>query len=214
MFGLVELLGIALLIVYIVWLFAFFQFVRPRIMNGIGARMNVGVQESLDPLDAGTYNTVGKVSLGKSAAVQLLDVALLLFGTVGACAILSIPSFLIAESGAPYRWEGALLGTQASIVAVQIEPMQNDMTNVAVTIENEGNTPAAQCQLRTADYSAGNGYMNGSSALFDVSGHASQEVKFTLSALNAKPGEYTVNLSLECQNRLKDRVAAHVQVVE
>ncbi len=214
MIGLVEIAGIFVVIVYIVWLVVFFQMFRARLMNYFARQMNVRVKESLDALDAGTYNTVGDASLTKSAAVQILDLVVLLIGTVGVCALISIPAFLFGESGAPYRWESILLGTQASIVNLQIEPMRDGEANVAATVANQGNVTASQCQVRTSDYSARNGYMNGSSAFFDLARGETRVIEFTLDAVNPPRGEYTVNFALECRNRLKDKIAARVQVLE
>ncbi len=214
MIGLVEIAGALVVILYIVWLIAFFQFFRSRVMNYFAERMNVRVRESLDVLDAGTYNTVGDVPLVKSGAVQILDMLILLIGTVGVCALISIPAFLFGESGAPYRWESILLGTPASIINLQVEPLRDDEANVAATIANQGNVNASQCQVRTSDYSARNGYMNGSSALFDLARGETRVIEFTLDAVNPPRGEYAVNFALECQNRLKEKITARVQVVE
>ncbi len=214
MIGLVEIAGALVVLVYIVWLVAFFQFFRARLMNYFARQMNVRVEESLDVLDAGTYNTVGDTSIVKSGAVQLVDILVLLIGTVGVCALISIPAFLFGESGAPYRWESILLGTQASIITLQIEPLRADKARVVATIANQGNASASQCQVRTSEYSARNGYMNGSSALFDLARGETRVIEFTLDAVNPPRGEHALNFALECQNRMKDKLAARVQVLE
>jgi hypothetical protein len=212
--GLVEIAGAVVVILYIVWLIAFFQFVRPRLMARAGKQMNVRVKESLDPLDAGTYNTAGNASVQKSAAVQFLDIFVLLIGTVGVCALISIPAFFFGESGAPYRWESIILGTQADIVNLDITPLRNDRATVSATLENQGSANLLQCQVRSTDYSARNGYMNGSSAFFDLARGETRTIEFPLDAINPARGEYTVNFALECQNRIKDKIPAHVQVTE
>lgn len=210
--GLVEIAGIIVVVLLIVWLILFFQIVRPRLMEWIGERLNVSVRESIEPSDSGTYEVVGKVPLAKHGAIVLIDFLVLIIGTVGICALCSIPAFLIGESGLPYRLEGMLLNQGVSIVSSQIPPLQNDASKGIVMVQNESGNPMTGCRVSVADYQASNGYLTGATQYFDM---APQELRYepiTLSAINARPGTYEIRLSLECGNRLKEKVRAQVDV--
>jgi hypothetical protein len=211
--GLVEIIGIVVVVGYIVWLVAFFQFVRPRLMARAGERMNVHVRESAGVLDSGTYEVVGSAPLAKHGALFGLDFALLFFGTVGICALVSIPGFLIAESGLPYRWESLLLNNAARIASVQVPPLAEGDAPADIRVQNESDLSLSGCQVRVADYTARNGYLNGASALFDLSPRETRQVTFGLSALQPLPGTYEIALSLECRNRLKDKIRTRVTVL-
>ena len=53
----------------------------------------------------------------------MADFVLTLGGTVGVLAAVSIPLFLLADSGLPHRWEGQLTGTSARIGDVPVPVM-------------------------------------------------------------------------------------------
>ena len=55
--GLVEIAGIGVVLGLVAWQFAFFEFVRPRLMQRIGRRLDVEVRESLGGWDAGVFDT-------------------------------------------------------------------------------------------------------------------------------------------------------------
>ena len=70
------------------------------------------------------------------------------------------------------------------------------------------------CQVRVAEYTARNGYLTGSSALFEIKPRETRPVEMQLSAARPAPGVYEFALSLECENRLKDRVRTRIEVVD
>ena len=106
--GLVEIVGIIVVLCLISWQFVFFQFVRPRIMRRIGRRLSVEVQESESegPWDAGVYNAEESAPLGRTAAVAIADFLVTVLGTVGVFAAAGIPLFLLADSGLPNAGKG------------------------------------------------------------------------------------------------------------
>jgi len=109
-------LGVVLLAIYWAWIALFFARVRPWLMARLGSRLGVRVRESLNPLDAGTWGASGRgASLPKSGIVMAADLAILLVGVVGVAALLFIPAFLVADSG-------ALLPLEARNCACQARP--------------------------------------------------------------------------------------------
>lgn len=210
--GPVEIAGIGVVLLFMVWLVLFFQIVRPRLMEWIGERLNVPVRESVQPPDSGTYEVVGNAPLAKHGAIVLIDFVVLIVGTVGICALCSIPAFLIGESGLPYRLEGMLLGQGVSVVSSQIPPLQNDASKGIVMIQNESSSPMTACRVSVADYQASNGYLTGATQYFDMTPRELRYEPITLSAINARPGTYEIRLSLECSNRLKEKVRAQIDV--
>jgi len=93
--------GVVLLVLFWAWIGVFFARVRPSIMNAVGRRLRVKVEESTSFVDAGTYGVKGdRASLPKTGVVLLADFAVLFLGTVGVAALLFVPAFLVAESGA------------------------------------------------------------------------------------------------------------------
>ncbi len=104
--GLVEIAGIVVVICLIAWQFVFFEFVRPRIMQRIGRRLNVGVHESLGAWDAGVYDTEASAPVRKTAAVAIADFAVTILGTVGVFAVVSIPLFIWPRAGCRIAGKG------------------------------------------------------------------------------------------------------------
>lgn len=213
--GLVEGIGIVVVLLYMVWLVAFFQFVRPRLMAWFGEALDVSVRESMGALDAGTYGVTENAPLAKHGAVGALDVITLMVGTVGVCALISIPGFLIAESGLPYRWESILLSRGVRIAGAQIAPLRGGEDAAAtIAVQNESNAAIGNCQVRVADYTARNGYLTGSSAFFEIEPRENRQIEMRLSAIDPAPGNYEIALSLECDNRLKDKVRTTLAVLD
>jgi hypothetical protein len=212
--GLVEIGGIVIAVSYIVWLIVFFQLVRPWLMERAGRRLGVEVHESLDALDGGTYTTKEDVPLAKSGAVVLMDFAGLMLGTVGMAAAVFIPAFLIAESGAPYRWEGALTNARVSLTAIEVGPMRNGNSTARVRVVNEGEQDHGQCRIDVGEYTARNGYLHGASSYFDIAANTEQLVDVKLDALKSVLGTHQFSLRLECQNRLRDKRASVIEVVD
>ena len=150
--GLVETAGIIVVLGLVAWQFAFFQFVRPRMMQRIGQRLDVRVHESLDAWDAGVFDTEAAAPIRKTAAVAVADFVLTLAGTVGVFAAVSIPLFLLAESGLPHRWEGQLTGTSARIADVTVPAMTGGRSVAVVMVRNEASNPMHACRIAVADY--------------------------------------------------------------
>lgn len=210
--GLVEIAGIGVVLLFFIWMILFFQIVRPRLMEWVGNKLDVRVRESAQSLDSGTYEVVGTAPLAKHGAIVLIDFIVLLVGTVGFCALISIPAFLIGESGLPYRLEGILLKQGVTIVSSQIPPLQDDASKGIVMVQNESDSSMSACRVSVADYQASNGYLTGATQFFDMTPQELRYEPITLSAINARPGTYEIRLSLECGNRLKEKVRAEITV--
>ena len=71
---------------YIAWLDGFFRVLRPRVARWLGARMGMRVEESIAPVDAGTWHATGG-SLGARLLVPALDLLLLLAGVMAPLAV-------------------------------------------------------------------------------------------------------------------------------
>jgi hypothetical protein len=212
--GLVEIAGIVIVLCLISWQFVFFQFVRPLIMRRIGRRFSVEVQESVGPWDAGVYNAEESAPLRRTAAVAIADFLVTLLGTVGVFAFVSIPLFLLADSGLPNRWEGRLTGSSVRIGDITV-PVMDDRNAVAgVVVRNESNGPMRDCRIEVADYRARDGYLNGFSNTFDLSPGTTQSVELPLSVMKRVPGTHRFRISLECEQRLRDRRPATLQVTD
>jgi hypothetical protein len=112
--GLVEGVGIVVVLMMIAWQVLFFQVVRPRIMARIGQWLTVGVHESQDAWDAGLFDAEEGAPLRKTFGVAVLDFVVIMVGVVGVIAAVAVPLFLLTESGLPYRWEGRLLGPRSA----------------------------------------------------------------------------------------------------
>ena len=210
--GLVEAVGIVIVLALIGWPIVFLQVVRPRVMARIGRWLQVGVRESTDAWDAGTYDAHDGAPLHKTLAVTVADLVVILVGIVGVIAAISIPLFLFVETGLPYRWEGQLTGTAVRIVEVVVPPMTDDTTTARVTVRNEARAAMQACRLDVAGYTARNGYLTGASNAFDLEPEASVTVDLKLDVSRRIPGTHAVRLNLECGMRLKDSVRTSVEV--
>lgn len=210
--GLVEIAGIVVVLCLVSWQFIFFQFVRPRIMERIGRRLHVEVHESVGAWDAGTYDTHDSAPVAKTAAVGVADLVVTLIGTVGVFAVVSIPLFLLAESGLPHRWEGQLTGASARIGEVTVPVMAGSGAVASVMVRNAASEPMRGCRVAVADYRASDGYLTGASGFFDLAPGTTTAVELPLRTTMRVPGTHGFRISLECDQRLKDRVAASVQV--
>lgn len=211
--GLVEIAGIVVVLALLAWQFVFFQFVRPRLMQRIGRWLDVGVHESLDVWDAGVFDTEDAAPVRKTAAIAIADFVLTLGGTVGVMAAVSIPLFLLGESGLPHRWEGQLTGTAARIGDVTVPVMNGGRADAVVMIRNEAIEPMRACRIAVADYRARDGYLTGASDAFDLPAGTSQSIALPLRVTRSIPGTHAFRISLECGQRLKDRVTASVRVL-
>jgi len=210
--GLVEIAGIVIVLCLIAWQFVFFEFVRPRIMRRIGRRLNVGVHESLDAWDAGVYDTEDSAPVRKTAAVVIADFAVTILGTAGVFALVSIPLFLLAESGLPYRWEGRVAGTAARIGDISVPEMARGRAVAAVMVRNEASEAMRACRVSVTDYRARDGYLTGASDFFELAAGAAQSVQLPLRVTTSVPGTHDFRVSLECGGRLKDRASAIVTI--
>ena len=178
--GLVETAGIIVVLGLVAWQFVFFQFVRPRMMQRIGQRLDVRVHESLDAWDAGVFDTEAAAPIRKTAAVAVADFVLTLAGTVGVFAAVSIPLFLLAESGLPHRWEGQLTGTSARIGDVTVPAMTGGRTIAVVIVRNEASDPMRACRIAVADYRARDGYLTGASDFFELPAGTTRSIELPL----------------------------------
>lgn len=210
--GLVEIAGIVAVFCLIAWQFVFFQFVRPRMMHRIGRRLGADVHESLSPLDAGLYDTEGSAPLRKTAAVAVADLVVTMAGTVGVFAAASIPLFLLGDSGLPHRWEGQLTGASARIGEMTVPTMDGSGAVATVIVRNESSDPMRACRVAVADYRARDGYLTGASSIFDLAPGATSAIELPLRVTTSVPGTHTFRVSLECDQRLKDRASASIQI--
>lgn len=210
--GLVETAGIVVVLCLLFWQFAFFQWVRPLIMQRIGRRLSVEVQESAGPWDAGVYDAEESAPLRKTAAVAIADFLVTLLGTVGVFTAVSVPLFLLAESGLPNRWEGQLTGASVRIGDITVPVMDDRSAAASVVVRNESNGPMRDCRIEVADYRARDGYLNGFSHTFELAPGTTQSIDLPLSAMKRVPGTHQFRISLECEQRLRDRRTATLQV--
>ncbi|MFO1308586.1 MAG: hypothetical protein U1F64_09105 [Burkholderiales bacterium] len=194
-------LGLALLAAYGAWLWAFFSRVRPRAMAALGRRLAVEVRESSDPLDAGTYDVEDEgAALRKRAAVYAADLALLLLGTVGVAALVFVPAFLVAESGALLGLEGRLTGRSVAMSAPASATMASGKATLAVEVANTGREALRACRATTDGYTARNGYLHGSSAWFDLAPGERRSATVPLDAVRPPAGEHRFRVKVECAN--------------
>src|SRR5262249_45916293 len=124
----------------------------------------------------------------------------------------AVAAFLVGDSGAPYRWEGALLHNGARIGAVSVPTMRDSESASTVTVRNTGREIASTCQVRVADYRARDGYLTGHSAFFDLAIAETRVVPLPLETARSVPGEHRFRISLECQHRLKDRTTTTIRI--
>ena len=197
-------IGIALLAAYWFWMWLFFGRIRPRIMDALGKQLRVDVHESLDPLDAGTYAIPDEheAPLRKHGAVMAADAVVLLLGTVGVAALMFVPAFIVADSGALLRLEGRLTGRSLSLQPAPSASMRaaTGRTLLQVEAANDGSTALARCQLRVADYRASNGYLNGNSPWFDLAPGERRTIALPLTAARPPAGTHAFGIKAECAN--------------
>ena len=200
-------LGVALFAGYALWLFAFFQYVRPRAMRAVARRLRTKVVESTGLEDAGTWSTDDDGPLARTGAVLAADFLLLLLGTVGVAALLFIPAFLVAESGVLLPFEGRMTGRSATLRLhpPNVMAADNPKVNLAIEVDNTGRVDLRACRARVDGYSARNGYLTGQSPSFDLAVGARVAAVVTLEAKRPPPGEHVVRVEVECDN---ERVAA------
>lgn len=195
-------LGIALFAGYSVWLWAFFTFVRPRAMRALARRLRTRVVESFRVEDAGTWSTDDDTPLVKTGAVMAADLALLLAGTVGVAAIVFIPAFIVADSGALLPLESRITGraVKMSIGPVNAMAAESARTALPVEVDNTGASALEACRVMVDGYAARNGYMHGTSPTFDLAPGARAATTVRVEALKAVKGEYEIRLKVECGN--------------
>jgi hypothetical protein len=202
--GPVELIGIGLIVGYIAWLVLFFSVVRDRIMAAIGRGLRVEVQEEMGGLASGTYEVVGKgAPVAKVGVVWLADAAVLLLGTVGVAALVFVPTFLVAESGATDPIYRALTGRRVTFAAPALVPLSaaRRSTTTVIAVRNDGSQIERQCQVNTMDYTARNGYLNGRTTLFDLPPGAERGIQATVDVARPLVGAHVFRWRLECANR-------------
>jgi len=194
-------LGLVLLVAYWIWLWAFFAKVRPRIMKALGRRLDVKVAESVEFLDAGTYNVETEdAPIRKHGAVWGVDMLVTVLGTIGVAAAIFVPAFLVADSGMLLPLEAKLTGRGATITAPPESrwPAGGIRTEIAVAVTNTGRVDLARCRVRTADYRARDGYLNGASPAVDLPVGATRTLTLPLAAQRPLAAPTTVRIKLEC----------------
>lgn len=198
--------GIALVVAYWAWLWAFFTHVRPRIMARLGARLAVRVRESTSVLDAGTFDTTDEAApLARRGIVIAADLAVLMAGVVGVAAAVFVPAFLVAERGWLLPVEGWLTGRRAFVDASDATMSARGRTDAEVVVRNAGRLALRACALATEGYSARSGYVHGRSATFELEAGDTKKTVLVLEAQKPVPGRHRIAIELECETR---RVAA------
>ena len=201
--SLAVVLGIALLVLNWAWIFLFFGRIRPRIMEALGRSLGVRVRESANPLTAGTYEgRSDRTPLRKSGAIYAVDLVVLLLGTVGVAALVFVPAFLVADSGALLTYESMLTGRGAELRvfdAAEMSPSDGKAT-LALDVWNTGRDPLAGCVGAVEGYTSRNGYLHGATARFDLATGERRPVMLALEATRPPPGERAFRLKLECLN--------------
>ena len=195
-------LGVALFAGYAFWLFAFFQWVRPRARRAVGRRLRTKVVESTDVVDAGTWDTDDDAPLAKTGAVIGADFALLMLGTVGVAALVFIPAFIVAESGVLLPLESRLTGRG---LALRLQPpnampADNPKVSLAIEVDNGGRTDLRACRAEVAGYSARNGYMHGASPYFDLAAGARVAAIVKVEAMRPPRGDHELRIRVDCSN--------------
>jgi hypothetical protein len=194
-------LGVALLVLYWAWIGLFFGRVRPRIMDALGRRLDVRVRESTDVLDAGTYDTRSdRAPLRKKGAIYAVDLVVLLLGTVGVAALLFVPAFLVADSGALLPIEAKLTGRGAELRVVDAAEMKADggKASLALDVRNTGRDALVGCVGGVDGYTSRNGYLHGATARFDLAAGERRPVALALDATRPPLGERAFRVKLEC----------------
>jgi hypothetical protein len=197
-----QWLGIALFAGYLFWLFAFFQWVRPRLMRALGRRLGTKVTESHSMADGGTWTTDDDAPIGKTGAVAAVDFVLLMIATVGVAAAVFIPAFLVAESGALLPLDNSLTGRAVALRLHKPDamPASNPKVNLPIEVDNIGRTDLRACQAELKGYHARNGYMHGASPRFDIAKGARVAAIVKIEAMRPPPGEHRMQIRLDCSN--------------
>jgi len=198
-----AVLGVVLLAIYWAWIALFFARVRPWLMARLGSRLDVRVRESLNLLDAGTWDASGRgATLPKSGVVMAADLAILLVGVVGVAALIFIPAFLVADSGALLPLEARLAGRGAELrVSGTVEMTSaHPVAPLAVEVANRGREPLRDCYAMVDGHSAQNGYLHGRSARFDLAVGERIRVPLALEAMRPPQGSHAFRLKIECAN--------------
>lgn len=196
-------LGVALLAIYWAWIALFFHRVRPWLMAKIGSRWGVRVRESLNVLDAGTWDASGKgATLPKAGAVMAADFAILVAGVVGVAALIFVPAFILGESGALLPIEARLTGRGAELAVSGNAEMfaSKGRARISIGARNTGREPLADCYALVDGYHARNGYLHGRSDRFDLAFGETRVVAMPLEAMRPPAGTHAFRLKLECAN--------------
>jgi hypothetical protein len=177
----------------------------------------VQVAEELDGEGVGTYGTSGAVAtVGNQSLVWLADLVVVLAGTLGMAALVFVPTFLVAESGALLPLEGRLTGHRLTLELAAGPHMRASQATASlnVTVRNDGSAPESQCLVSVADYQARNGYLTGRSAFFNLSPGAQRSIDLPLRASRPPLGNHVFRVKLECgQERLMvQRSTLHVDL--
>ena len=198
-----AVLGVVLLAIYWAWIALFFARVRPWLMARLGSRLDVRVRESLNLLDAGTWDASGRgATLPKSGVVMAADLAILLVGVVGVAALIFIPAILVADSGALLPLEARLAGRGAELRVSGTAEMTSahPVAPLAVEVANRGREPLRDCYAMVDGHSAQNGYLHGRSARFDLAVGERIRVPLALEAMRPPQGSHAFRLKIECAN--------------
>ncbi len=196
-------LGVALLAIYWAWIAFFFARVRPWLSARLGSRLGVRVRESTSPLDAGTWDASGRgATLPKTGVVLVADLAILLVGTVGVAALLFVPAFVVAESGALLPIEARLTGRGAELRVFDAAEMSasEGVSRLPLDVWNTGREPLRDCAGQVDGYSARNGYLHGRTERFDLAVGERRPVWIAMEATRPPAGEHRFRFELECAN--------------
>lgn len=176
--------------------------------------LNAEVHESTGPWDAGAYDTRQGTPVRKTVGVAVADLVVILVGIVGVIAAVTIPLFLLVESGLPSRWEGQITGTLVRIGTVVVPPMTARKVTARVTVHSHARQAMRACELDVAGYTARNGYLHGTSRAFDLEPSTSETIDLPLEVMRRVPGTHAIQIDLECSLRMKDAVRATLDVRE
>lgn len=196
-------LGVALLVVYWAWIFLFFGRVRPWLKAKIARAWGVKIRESTDFVDAGTWDTTGKgATLPKVVSIQFADLAILVAGTAGVAALIFVPAFLVAESGALLGIEASLTGRGAALRVTQEAEMAaaDGRARLPLDVQNTEREPLRDCYASVDGYSAANGYLHGRTDRFDLAVGERRPVGIVLDATKPPAGAHAFRLRLDCAN--------------
>ena len=171
-------LGVALLALYWAWIGLFFARVRPWIMGRVGRGLGVKVAESTDVVDAGTYEAKGRrATLGRSLAVIAADFAVLL----------PLEPRLTGRGG-----------TLSIIDFTGLDPASGKGRFTLAAV-NAGEEPLVDCFVTVDGATARNGYVTGTSAMFELLQGAGRTVELDVGVTRPPPGEHRFRLELECR---------------